>query len=108
MNDVSAAAGQLARLRERLEQKESEYRHLVVLTDEERNRNIQFMTRLMQACRGHDRELDNKLARLHQRFDERIPLPALVEDIQAAEKSLQQHANLLEESLRVSRESIRE
>lgn len=108
MNDVSAAAGQLARLRERLEQKESEYRHLVVLTDEERNRNIQFMTRLMQACRGHDRELDNKLARLHQRFDERIPLPALVEDIQAAEKLLQQHANLLEESLRVSRESIRE
>ena len=108
MNDVSAAAGQLARLRERLEQRESEYHHLVAVTDEERSRNIQFMTRLMQACRGHDRELDNRLARLRQRFEERIPLPALVEEIQATEKLLQQHANLLEESLRTSRESIRE
>lgn len=108
MNDVSAAAGQLARLRERLEQKESEYHHLVALTDEERNRNIQFMMRLMQACRGHDRELDNRLARLRQRFEDRVPLPALVDEIQATEKLLQQHANLLEESLRTSRESIRE
>ena len=108
MNDVSAVAGQLTILRERLEQKELELSLLSEQNDAERTLAISFINRLTQACRGHDRELDNKLARLRQRFDEQTPLNQLTDDILAVEKLLQHHANALEESLRVTRDTLKE
>ena len=89
MNDVSAIAGQLSKLRERLDQKELELGVLAEQTDAERICAIQFITRLTHACRGHDRELDNKLAKLRQRFEELTPLHQLSDDIQVVEKLLQ-------------------
>ena len=78
MNDVSAVAGQLTILRERLEQKELELSLLSEQNDAERTLAISFINRLTQACRGHDRELDNKLARLRQRS--RQELEALLQE----------------------------
>ena len=46
MNDVSAIAGQLSKLRERLDQKELELGVLAEQTDAERICAIQFITRL--------------------------------------------------------------
>lgn len=108
MNDVSAIAGQLSKLRERLDQKELELGVLAEQTDAERICAIQFITRLTHACRGHDRELDNKLAKLRQRFEDLTPLHQLADEIQVVEKLLQHHATALEESLRVTRETIKE
>jgi diguanylate cyclase len=108
MNDVSAIAGQLSKLRERLDQKEQELGALSEQTESERSCTIQFITRLTHACRGHDRELDNKLAKLRQRFEEQTPLHLLSDEILAVEKLLQQHATALEESLRLTRETIKE
>ena len=64
MNDVSAIAGQLSQLRERLEQKELEFGLLAEQTETERLCTSQLLTRLIHACHGHDRELDNRLAKL--------------------------------------------
>ena len=74
MNDIAAVAGQLARLRESLQQKQLELDGIVSFSDTERARSIQFIGKLMQACRGHDRELDNKLAKLKQKLDGNPPL----------------------------------
>lgn len=108
MNDVNAVAGQLTKLRERLEQKELELGLLAEQSDAERTLAISFINRLTQACRGHDRELDNKLARLRQRFEDQVPLGQLAEEIQAIERLLQHHAVALEESLRVTRDTLKE
>ena len=39
---------------------------MATFSDAERTRSIQFIGKLMQACRGHDRELDSRLAKLKQ------------------------------------------
>ena len=108
MNDVSAIAGQLSQLRERLEQKELEFGLLAEQTETERLCTSQLLTRLTHACRGHDRELDNRLAKLRQRYEEQTPLYLLTEEIATVEKLLHQHATAVEESLRLTRETLKE
>ena len=85
MNDIAAVAGQLARLRESLQQKQLELDGVVSFSDTERARSIQFIAKLMQACRGHDRELDNKLAKLKQKLDGNPPLSSLDADLAVIE-----------------------
>lgn len=108
MNDASVITGQLTRLREKLEQKELELGQLSEQSELERARSIQFITRLMQACRGHDRELDNRLAKLRQRFEENQPIHLLASDLLAVEKLLQNIDISLEESLRANRQQLKE
>ena len=45
---------------------------MATFSDAERTRSIQFIGKLMQACRGHDRELDNRLAELKQKLDKAL------------------------------------
>ncbi|OZG39956.1 GGDEF domain-containing protein [Aeromonas sp. A35_P] len=106
MNDIAAVAGQLARLRESLQQKQLELDGIVSFSDTERARSIQFIAKLMQACRGHDRELDNKLAKLKQKLDGNPPLSSLDADLAVIEKLLQQHGNALEESISLTKSAI--
>ncbi|KTA91984.1 diguanylate cyclase [Aeromonas salmonicida subsp. smithia] len=106
MNDIAAVAGQLARLRESLQQKQLELDGIVTFSDAERARSIQFISKLMQACRGHDRELDNKLAKLKQKLDGNPPLSSLDADLAVIEKLLQQHGNALEESISLTKAAI--
>lgn len=77
MNDIAAVTGQLARLRESLQQKQQELDGMATFSDAERTRSIQFIGKLMQACRGHDRELDSRLAKLKQKLDGNPPLSSL-------------------------------
>ena len=86
MNDIAAVTGQLARLRESLQQKQQELDGMATFSDAERTRSIQFIGKLMQACRGHDRELDNRLAKLKQKLDGNPPLSSLDADLAVIEK----------------------
>jgi len=108
MNDASVITGQLRRLREKLEQKELELGQLTEQSEQERSRSIQFIGRLMQACRGHDRELDNRLAKLRQRFEENQPIHLLASELLVIEKLLQNIDISLEESLRAGRQQLQE
>lgn len=108
MNDASVITGQLSRLREKLEQKELELGQLTEQSEQERSRSIQFIGRLMQACRGHDRELDNRLAKLRQRFEENQPIHLLASELLVIEKLLQNIDISLEESLRAGRQQLQE
>ncbi|MFM4824899.1 GGDEF domain-containing protein [Aeromonas bivalvium] len=106
MNDITAVAGQLARLRESLQHKQLELDETVLCSQAERSRSIQFIAKLMQACRGHDRELDNKLARLKQKLEGQPSLTSLDNDLAAIEKLLQQHSTALEESITLTASAI--
>ncbi|USV56726.1 GGDEF domain-containing protein [Aeromonas encheleia] len=106
MNDIAAVTGQLARLRESLQQKQQELDGMATFSDAERTRSIQFIGKLMQACRGHDRELDNRLAKLKQKLDGNPPLSSLDGDLAAIEKLLQQHGSALEESISLTQATI--
>ncbi len=106
MNDIAAVAGQLARLRESLQQKQLELDGVLSFSDAERARGIQFINKLMLSCRGFDRELDNRFAKLKQKLDNNPAFTALDEDLQAIEKLLQQHSNALEESLTLTQTAI--
>ena len=108
MNDLTALSGQLTSLREKLERRETELETLLADSATERMTAVQLIVRLSQACRGHDRELDNRLGRLRQRLDDQIPLTELGDDLLSVEKLLQQHANAMEESFRVARRVIEE
>lgn len=100
--------GQLSKLRERSDQKNWSWVCLPNKRMPNESAPYNSSRDLTHACRGHDRELDNKLAKLRQRFEELTPLHQLSDDIQVVEKLLQQHAVALEESLRVTRETIKE
>ncbi|WP_111808091.1 GGDEF domain-containing protein [Aeromonas allosaccharophila] len=106
MNDIAAVAGQLARLRESLQQKQLELDGVLSFSDAERARGIQFINKLMLSCRGFDRELDNRFAKLKQKLDNNPAFTALDEDLQAIEKLLQQHSNALEESITLTQTAI--
>jgi diguanylate cyclase len=106
MNDITAVAGQLARLRESLQRKQFELDETVLCSQAERSRSIQFIAKLMQACRGHDRELDSKLAKLKQKLDGQPSLTHLDQDLAAIEKLLQQHSTALEESISLTAGAI--
>lgn len=106
MNDIAAVAGQLARLRESLEQKQIELDGALSFSDAERTRSIQFINKLMLSCRGFDRELDNRFAKLKSRLDSHPSLTSLDEDLLAIEKLLQQHSGALEESITLTQATI--
>ena len=106
MNDMAAVTGQLARLRESLQQKQQELDGMASFSDAERTRSIQFIGKLMQTCRGHDRELDNRLAKLKQKLEGNPPLTSIDADLIAIEKLLQQHSHTMEESISLTRAAI--
>ncbi|AYV38244.1 GGDEF domain-containing protein [Aeromonas veronii] len=106
MNDIAAVAGQLARLRESLQQKQLELDGVLSFSDAERARGIQFINKLMLSCRGFDRELDNRFAKLKQKLDNNPAFTSLDADLLAIEKLLQQHSNALEESITLTQTAI--
>ena len=79
---------------------------MATFSDAERTRSIQFIGKLTQACRGHDRELDNRLAKLKQKLDGNPPLSSLDADLAVIEKLLQQHGHAMEESISLTRAAI--
>lgn len=106
MNDIAAVTGQLARLRESLQQKQQEIEGMASFSEAERTRSIQFIGKLMQACHGHDRELDNRLAKLKQKLDGNPSLSSLDLELSSIEKLLQQHSSALEESIGLTLSAI--
>ncbi|MGL6003863.1 diguanylate cyclase domain-containing protein [Aeromonas sobria] len=106
MNDIAAVAGQLARLRESLQQKQLELDGVLSFSDAERARGILFINKLMLSCRGFDRELDNRFAKLKSKLDSNPAFTALETDLLAIEKLLQQHSNALEESITLTQSAI--
>ncbi|MGL4356270.1 MAG: diguanylate cyclase [Aeromonas popoffii] len=106
MNDIAAVAGQLARLRESLQQKQLELDGVLSFSDAERARGIEFINKLMLFCRGFDRELDNRFAKLKQKLDNNPAFTSLDADLLAIEKLLQQHSNALEESITLTKSAI--
>ena len=106
MNDIAAVAGQLARLRESLQQKQLELDGVLSFSDAERARSIQFINKLMLSCRGFDRELDNRVAKLKLKLDNNPAFTALDAELLAIEKLLQQHSNALEESITLTQTAI--
>ncbi|MBL0628393.1 sensor domain-containing diguanylate cyclase [Aeromonas jandaei] len=106
MNDIAAVAGQLARLRESLQQKQLELDGVLSFSDAERARGIQFINKLMLSCRGFDRELDNRFAKLKQKLDGNPAFTSLDADLLAIEKLLQQHSNAIEESMTLTQAAI--
>ncbi|MCF3096097.1 GGDEF domain-containing protein [Aeromonas australiensis] len=106
MNDIAAVTGQLARLRESLQQKQLELDSVLSFSDAERARGIQFINKLMLSCRGFDRELDNRFAKLKQKLDNNPAFTALDEDLLAIEKRLQLHSNEQEEAIVLTQSAI--
>ncbi|MHC9244803.1 GGDEF domain-containing protein [Aeromonas jandaei] len=106
MNDIAAVAGQLARLRESLQQKQLELDGVLSFSDAERARGIQFINKLMLSCRGFDRELDNRFAKLKLKLDGNPAFTSLDADLLAIEKLLQQHSNAIEESMTLTQAAI--
>jgi diguanylate cyclase (GGDEF)-like protein len=106
MNDIAAVAGQLARLRESLQQKQLELDGVLSFSDAERARGIQFINKLMFSCRGFDRELDNRFAKLKQKLDNNPAFTSLEDDLFVIEKLLQQHSNALEESMTLTQDAF--
>lgn len=108
MNDVSVLSGQISRLKEKLEQKEQLLDQMTLDQLKERVCVNQLIQRLTLACRGHDRELDNKLAHLRQILDTDSPLSQHEELLQSIEKVLQQHIQRLEESWKELADAMQE
>ncbi|MGL4251248.1 MAG: diguanylate cyclase [Aeromonas sp.] len=106
MNDITAVTGQLARLRESLQQKQLELDGVLSFSDAEHARGIQFINKLMLSCRGFDRELDDRFAKLKLELDNNPAFTALDAELLAIEKLLLHHSNAIEESLSLTQTAI--
>ncbi|MFM5462545.1 GGDEF domain-containing protein [Aeromonas simiae] len=72
----------------------------------ERTRVTQFIGKLMLACRGHDRELDTKLAKLKQKIDINQPYTTLDAELALIERLLQHHGDSVKDSIGSARSAI--
>ncbi|SIP89722.1 diguanylate cyclase (GGDEF) domain-containing protein [Aeromonas sp. RU39B] len=91
---------------EMLRLKQRELEELKQQTVAERNRVTQFISKLMLACRGHDRELDTKLAKLRHRLDVNQPYTVLDAELALVERLLQHHAEAVKGSIKSARNAL--
>nr|WP_227002171.1 hypothetical protein [Aeromonas schubertii] len=99
MKDMATSAEQMNELRVKL----SELREQTVA---ERTRITQFLTKLMLACRGHDRELDTRLAKLKQRIDVNHTYMTLDAEMVLIERLLQRHSDAVQDSIDSVRDAV--
>ncbi|KUE80108.1 diguanylate cyclase [Aeromonas schubertii] len=99
MKDMATSAEQMNELRVKL----SELREQTVV---ERTRITQFLTKLMLACRGHDRELDTRLAKLKQRIDVNHTYMTLDAEMVLIERLLQRHSDAVQDSIDSVRDAV--
>ncbi|MFR9719006.1 diguanylate cyclase [Aeromonas diversa] len=99
MKDMATSAEQMNELRVKL----SELREQTVA---ERTRITQFINKLMLACRGHDRELDTRLAKLKQRLDVNHNYTTLDAELVLIERLLQRHSDAVQDSIDSVREAV--
>lgn len=107
MDDIATAKARMTQLKTRLEQKEDELQALVQLAGNERETLDVLISRLMLACRGLDRELDNRMARLKPHLEKHTAVQQLNEDINAIESLLTRFGMIQEQLLQHSGEQIK-
>nr|WP_321241675.1 GGDEF domain-containing protein [uncultured Tolumonas sp.] len=107
MDDIANSNARVTQLKTRLEQKEDELQALVQLAGNERETLDVLVSRLMLACRGLDRELDNRMARLKPHLEKHTAIQQLSEDINAIELLLTRYGMIQEQLLQHSGEKVK-
>jgi len=107
MDDIATAKARMTQLKTRLEQKEDELQALVQLAGNERETLDVLISRLMLACRGLDRELDNRMAKLKPHLEKHTALEQLHDDINAIELLLTRFGMIQEQLLQHSGEKVK-
>jgi diguanylate cyclase len=99
MDDLTATKAQMTQLTTRLSQTEDELQALAQLAGNERETLDGLVCRLMLACRGLDRELDNRMGKLKPHLDKHCEIKKVNDDIKAIESLLTRYG-LIQEQLR--------
>lgn len=92
MNDKSAAAVQIQALKQRLE---TAMKSRSTLEDDYKTNSemlITFISKLSQACKGVNFELDNRLAKFRVLITKSGPIPEIQQEINIISKILEQHS----------------
>lgn len=107
MDDIATAEARMTQLRTRLEQKEGELQALMQLAGNERETLDVLISRLMLACQGLDRELDNRMAKLKPHLEKHTAVEQLHDDINAIELLLTRFGMIQEQLLQHSGEKVK-
>ena len=107
MDDIATAKARMTQLKTRLEQKEDELQALAQLAGNERETLDVLISRLMLACRGLDRELDNRMAKLKPHLEKHTAIEQLHDDINAIELLLTRFGMIQEQLLQHSGEKVK-
>ena len=107
MDDIAAANFRLTQLKARLEQKELELQALAESAEHDRNKLDSFISRLMLTCRGFDRELDNRMARLKPHLEKHTELSEINDDITAIEGLLSRYSVIQSQLLQHASEQVK-
>ncbi len=107
MDDIAAANFRLTQLKTRLEQKELELQTLAESSEHDRSKLDSLISRLMLTCRGFDRELDNRMARLKPHLDKHTELAKINDDITAIEGLLSRYSVIQAQLLQHAGEQVK-
>jgi diguanylate cyclase (GGDEF)-like protein len=107
MDDIATAKARMTQLKTRLEQKEDELQALAQLAGNERETLDVLISRLMLACRGLDRELDNRMAKLKPHLEKHTEIQQINDDINAIELLLTRYGMIQEQLLQQSSEKVK-
>ncbi|WP_024872478.1 GGDEF domain-containing protein [Tolumonas lignilytica] len=107
MDDIATANFRLTQLKTRLEQKELELQALAESSDQDRQTLDTLISRLMLACRGLDRELDNRMARLKPHLEKHTAIEQINDDINAIELLLTRFGVIQEQLLQRAGEQVK-
>lgn len=107
MDDIASAKARMAQLKTRLDQKEDELQALVQVASNERETLDALIARLMVACRGLDRELDNRMAKLKPCLDKHTALEQMNDDINAIGSLLSRYGVVQQQLLQTASEKIK-
>lgn len=94
-------------LKAQLSQKESELELQKLHSANERSELGNFICKLMQACRGVDRELDNRMARLKALFDKQADVEEMNLEIKNIEAQLTRYSQIENQMLLSLREQTK-
>jgi diguanylate cyclase len=107
MDDIASAKARMAQLKARLDQKEDEFQALVQAAGNERETLDALISRLMVACRGLDRELDNRMAKLKPHLEKHTAIEQINGDINAIESLLTRFGVIQQQLLQSANEKVK-
>lgn len=107
MDDIASAKARMAQLKARLDQKEDEFQALVQAAGNERETLDALISRLMVACRGLDRELDNRMAKLKPHLEKHTAIEQINDDITAIESLLTRFGVIQQQLLQSANEKVK-